>query len=85
MKYVVTLLLTLTLIGCAPDSHTAIRAISDMGFTNVNLGERDWVWSGCSESTPLNITFTATQPTTGRRVQGICCCDYLGTCSVRTR
>ncbi len=85
MKLIITTLLSLFILSCTPDPHTAISAAEDMGFTNVNLGEHDYIGWGCPEDMSQNISFTAIQPTNQRRVRGVICCDWWGACVVRTR
>jgi hypothetical protein len=72
-------------VSCKTDSGTAMSAIRDQGFTDVSLGDHDLIGWGCPEEADTNVTFTATQPNNGRRVRGIVCCDYWGSCTVRTR
>jgi len=85
MKWMILIVTLFALVSCTTDSGTAIRAVENRGFTNVNLGDHDILGWGCPEGADTNVTFTATQPANGNRVRGIVCCDYWGSCTVRTR
>lgn len=68
------------------DDDSPRRALTSMGFTNVNIGESSMLgeWYGCAKD-EISHQATATNPA-GIRVSVVVCCGaILKGCTVRTK
>ena len=60
--------------GCAcEDREGATRALTGLGFKNIQLGDPKVWWSGCGEHDIANNPFTAVN-SAGQTVSGVVCC-----------
>lgn len=80
MKKVVVLMLALMLAACGllVDDSDATRAVTNMGFTNPVVIDKDVVaveWAGCSEEDAAAYTIAATNPR-GVRVSLLVCVGW---------
>lgn len=73
MKKIIFLLICIFIAGCT-SKETAIKAASDMGFTNVSTGGISIF--GCSDDDFLGRQFSA-QNMNGKSVSGVVCSAFL--------
>lgn len=79
MKYILAICAALTLSACT-DNNTARRALSNLGFTQIQT--TGYAFFGCGESAQFSTGFIAVSPT-GQTVKGVVCSGWLRGATVR--
>lgn len=66
-------------VACTSEAR-AREVLDEQGFTDVEM--TGYVWAACSDDDVTHTGFRATNPK-GRKVEGVVCCGWLKSCTVR--
>lgn len=85
-----TAILCLFLLSCVTDDNDAIKALTDLGFTDIVITDRTATlthWYGCSDDDGTAYSAQAKNPA-GKTVNMTVCCGGFGNvkgCTVRSK